>query len=226
MGRASLRAVVTPKRWSEPRWPVVLTVAVTFLAVARLPDHVRVFNPGVPALLGGGYLLVLIAASLGPLNATTAGIERWATFAIVVAGVLAVGLELSELLQMMVRRSNEVDGLKLLTTSVAIWIVNVMTFALLYWQVDRRGPAGRAQEVQVRPDWHFPQEDMDELYPEGWRPQFLDYLFLSFSTATAFSTTDVTPLARRAKLMMMAESAISLITIAMVAARAINVLGS
>ena len=79
----------------------------------------------------------------------------------------------------------------------------------------------------VRPDWHFPQTDVPpgEVAP-GWRPTYVDYLFLSFSTCTAFSTTEVSPMTRRAKMLMMLEAVISLVTITAVAARAINVLGS
>jgi uncharacterized membrane protein len=75
------------------------------------------------------------------------------------------------------------------------------------------------------PDWVFPQEGLTERAPPGWRPSFVDYLFLSFSTASAFSTTDVIPMTSRAKLLMMFQSIVSLSTIAVVAARAINILG-
>ena len=76
------------------------------------------------------------------------------------------------------------------------------------------------------PDWLFPQESAPGGVQADWRPMFVDYLFLSYSTATAFSATDVPPLTRRAKLLMMAESTISLVTMVVVASRAINVLGS
>jgi uncharacterized membrane protein len=79
----------------------------------------------------------------------------------------------------------------------------------------------------MRPDWLFPQEGAStDNVPPGWSPVFVDYLFLSYSTATAFSTTDVMPLTSRAKMMMMLESTISLMTIVVVASRAINILGN
>jgi hypothetical protein len=82
-------------------------------------------------------------------------------------------------------------------------------------------------EAGTRPNWLFPQEGApDEDVPPGWKPSFVDYLFLGYSTATAFSTTDVMPLTSRAKMLMMVESAISLATIVVIAARAINILGS
>ena len=114
-----------------------------------------------------------------------------------------------------------------LTSSVALWINNVLVFSLLYWQVDRGGPGARAADERRRPDLFFTQEGAPpDAMPHGWRPSFPDYLFLAFSTATAFSPTDVVPLTLRAKMMMMLESSISLITIVVVGARAINVLGS
>jgi hypothetical protein len=92
-------------------------------------------------------------------------------------------------------------------------------FSLLYWQLDRGGPTLRVSAAPHRPDWIFPadQASPEDLAP-GWRPQFIHYLFLGFSTATAFSTTDALPLTGRAKLAMMTESSISLVTLVVVAA--------
>jgi hypothetical protein len=115
----------------------------------------------------------------------------------------------------------------MLSSSIAIWATNVLMFSMLYWQLDRGGPTSRLSATPSRPDWIFPAEQAPEGdVPPGWRPQFIDYLFLGFSTATAFSTTDALPLTGRAKCAMMAESTISLITLAVVAARAINILGA
>jgi len=126
----------------------------------------------------------------------------------------------------MIRRTNVIDGLHLLTSSIAIWALNVTMFSLLYWQLDRGGPLGRVLAHRHR-DWIFPQDQAaPEDLPPDWRPQFIDYLFLGYSTATAFSTTDAQPLTGRAKFAMMCESTISLVTLVVVAARAINVLGS
>jgi uncharacterized membrane protein len=126
----------------------------------------------------------------------------------------------------MVRRSAEIGGLQLLTSSIAVWVTNVLMFSLLYWQIDRGGPESRANNADTKPDWLFPQVGAPDDVPPGWRPTFVDYLFLGYSTATAFSTTDVMPLTSRAKMLMMLESTISLATIVVVAARAINILGS
>jgi uncharacterized membrane protein len=106
-----------------------------------------------------------------------------------------------------------------------VWVTNVLVFSLLYWQIDRGGPEARMAHARSKPDWLFPQEGAPaEDVPPGWRPAFVDYLYLGYSTGTAFSTTDAMPLTSRAKLLMMLESTISLLTVVVVASRAINIL--
>jgi hypothetical protein len=153
-------------------------------------------------------------------------IERRVTVVFAAAAVIAMIADLALVIVEMVRRSGEVSGIQLLTSSVALWVLNVLTFSLLYWQMDRGGPEARANHASPRPDWLFPQEGAPQCVPPGWRPTFVDYLFLGYSTATAFSTTDVMPLTSRAKMLMMLESTISLATIVAVMSRAINILGS
>jgi uncharacterized membrane protein len=104
--------------------------------------------------------------------------------------------------------------------------VITLLFSLLYWRMDRGGPEARANDAGTRPDWLFPQSGAPDDAPPGWRPTFVDYLFLAYSTATAFSPTDALPLTSRAKMLMMLESSISLSTLVVVASRAINILGA
>jgi uncharacterized membrane protein len=112
----------------------------------------------------------------------------------------------------------------LLTSGGVIWLTNVLTFAVWYWELDRGGPADRATGVDPYPDFLFPQMSSPELAPRDWEPVFADYLYVSFTNATAFSPTDTLPLSRWAKLAMMLQSAVSLATAALVIARAVNVL--
>lgn len=116
-------------------------------------------------------------------------------------------------------------GTTLLLDALNIWFTNVIVFALWFWNLDRSGPALRGLHKQAVADFLFPQMTLD---PARWdarfSPGFVDYLFLSFTNATAFSPTDTMPLSQRAKLLMMAEASISLLTIALVAARAVNIL--
>jgi hypothetical protein len=127
---------------------------------------------------------------------------------------------------MVVTQSRELDGILLLSSSVGMWVSNVFTFSLLFWQIDRSGPEARMNDIGKRPDFLFPQTGVPDEAPLNWRPTFVDYLFLSFTTATAFSPTDTLPMTSRAKLMIMIESSISLTMIAVIAARAINIIGS
>jgi len=112
----------------------------------------------------------------------------------------------------------------LLVDAVNIWWTNVVAFTLWYWSIDRGGPAARGLSAHTMPDFLFPQMTMDDPRLEGWSPGFVDYLFLSFTNATAFSPTDTLPLSARAKLLMMANAGVSLLTLALVAARAVNIL--
>jgi uncharacterized membrane protein len=112
----------------------------------------------------------------------------------------------------------------LLLTGAAIWGTNVIAFALWYWEFDRGGPVARAVAPRAHPDFLFVQMQSPELAPPDWEPAFLDYLYLSFTNATAFSPTDVMPLSRWAKMGMLIQSAISLVTVALVIARAVNIL--
>jgi hypothetical protein len=134
---------------------------------------------------------------------------------------------LANLIDAMVHRSTEITGVQLLASSIGVWNINILVFSLLYWQLDRGGPEARVHHAGRRADWFFPQESAPvEDVPAGWGATYVDYLYLAYSTATAFSTTEVAPLTHRAKLSMMLESSISLATILLVAARAINILGA
>jgi hypothetical protein len=108
----------------------------------------------------------------------------------------------------------------LLLNGGAIRLTNVIVFALWYWEADRGGPAARANAREDYPDFLFPQMTTPEMVGGDWEPYFVDYLYLSFTNATAFSPTDTMPLSRWAKLTMMAQSAVSLLIVALVVARA------
>ena len=101
-------------------------------------------------------------------------------------------------------------------------MTNVIAFSLWYWELDRGGPAERAARSGVRPTFAFPENTLPELAPEGWMPTYPDYLYLSFTTATAFSPTDAVPVRTWAKMTMMVESGMSLLVGILVLARAVN----
>jgi uncharacterized membrane protein len=114
---------------------------------------------------------------------------------------------------------------ELLTAGAAVWLTNVLAFALIYWELDRGGPAARAAARRTRPDFLFAQMQSPQLGDPDWEPQFVDYLYLSFTNAAAFSPTDVLPLSRWAKMTMMVQSAVALAVVVLVVARAVSVLG-
>jgi hypothetical protein len=210
----------------EPRWPVALAIVAVVFLVVLMPERIRLFPAWFPYVVGIALILPMAGVGL------TAGKARWLrverTIMLLFVVVMGVGtlVNLANLIGTMVRRSAEIGGVQLLTSSIAAWVTNVLTFSLLYWQIDRGGPEARVNNASTRPDWLFPQTGAPEDAPPDWRPTFVDYLFLGFSTATAFSPTDALPLTSRAKMLMMLESTISLVTIVVVASRAINILGN
>ncbi len=110
----------------------------------------------------------------------------------------------------------EIEAPRLLASSVSIWLTNVLTFALLYWTIDGGGPERRLRDPEAVRDFAFPSSLR--------RPRYPEYLFLAFTTATAFSPTDTMPLTTRVRMLMLLESAVSLVALAITAARAINIL--
>jgi hypothetical protein len=211
----------------ESRWPVALAILSACLLLEVLPQRLRILPAWVLWASAGVVLTPLALVALESSKTFWQRLETVIILAFVAFAGLANLAFLTVLLRDIIGRSTPVSGLTLLSSSVALWCVNVLMFSLLYWQMDRGGPNQRTDAIDALRDWSFPQDSAPpgEVRP-GWRPTYPDYLFLSFSTATAFSTTEVAPFTVRAKMLMMAEAAISLMTLALVAARAINILGS
>jgi uncharacterized membrane protein len=119
----------------------------------------------------------------------------------------------------------EVTGRQLLFSGAALWITDTVAFGLAFWELDSGGPVARAlTDAPRKPDFQFPQDENPELAREDWAPRLWDYFYVSLTNSIAFSPTDVMPLTRLAKTFMAAESALSAITILLVAARAVNIL--
>ena len=176
--------------------------------------------PVVEALLVAGLVLA------DPVRLTTES-KDLRFLALGVIGV--VGLVNAVSLVLLVRKllaGGFDNGATLLGAAAAVWLTNVVVFGLLYWELDRGGPLGRVGARPASPyaDLQFPQDASPDIAPPGWRPDFYDYLFVSLTASTAFSPTDTMPLTRRAKLLMGSQSLISLLTVGLVAARAVNVL--
>jgi hypothetical protein len=210
----------------EPRWPVVLVILALLALVAVMPDHYRLLPFWAPFVIAITGCVPIVAVAYSGRK------SRWLTIEAVILKLISIfvillgTLSLTVLIRDIILASPETTGLELLTSSVIIWSCNVTGFSLLYWQVDGGGPSGRRQADTCPVDWLFAQAAAPERVPSDWRSTFADYLFLAFSTATAFSTTDTLPLTVRAKLLMMLEAMISMIILVVIASRAINVLGS
>lgn len=208
------------------RWEASTASVAAALLFIPLPGLLR---PG-PAWLP----TALVALMLIPVTLVQAAMYReggWdppprlvRMLALALLGLIALGeaLVLARLLQQLPLIS---QGTVLFRSALLIWGINLLVFALSYWELDGGGPARRAAITCLPGDFLFPQQ-MDEKLNEGWSPEFLDYLFLAFNTATAFSPTDTMILSRPAKVLMMTQSSISLLTIGLVVARGVNIIGS
>lgn len=210
----------------EPRWPVALATIAILSFLIILPGRLRLFPTWILLLLPALLIVPMAALSLTAAKARWLRIESIATllFLLIVGSSICIGLK--ELFSRMLHPTADLTGLQLLSSSVAVWVTNMLVFSIAYWRTDRGGPEARGNPASTKPDWLFAQPGTTGDAPSDWRPSFVDYLFLAFSTATAFSATGDLPLTTRAKLLMMLESTISLVTIITVAARAINILGS
>ncbi len=207
----------------ESRWPASVAVAAAVALQFTIPRHLM-FRPHwllpVVALL---LLAALLVANPMRINRQSTSIRRSSLLMIAVLSV-ANAWSAVKLIRGLVEGSEGHVAGPLLNNGGAIWLTNVIIFALWYWEFDRGGPAARANAVVGHQDFLFPQMTSPELAPSDWEPAFADYFYLSFTNATAFSPTDVMPLSRWAKMAMLVQSAVSLSIGALVIARAVNIL--
>jgi uncharacterized membrane protein len=209
----------------ESRVPVMCALAVAIVLTALLPmrvaNHPRWLLPGLASIL---FLIVL---AVNPYKSPDRARQlRPLTFALLAVVSLGNAASAARLVVDLVNGEGIRSPDTLLLTGGAIWATNMIIFAIWYWEFDGGGPGGRAMNMKPRPDFLFPQMQSPEFAPEDWEPHFVDYLYLSFTNATAFSPTDVMPLAPWTKLTMMAQSIVSLTVVVLVVARAVNVLGT
>jgi len=213
--------------FSEPRWPIALAL-LTFIAITIV---LRVAQPHRESLgphwLVPGIEIALLVVLLASDPARVRRQRRWLrkvaiglVLALVVMALLSAGVLIVDL----IRGGKVTDSAtSLLASGALIWLGNVLVFSLLYWMLDSGGPLARWRGEHEYPDFAFTQQQNPELAPPGWRPQYVDYLILGFTTSTAFSPTDVLPMARWSKLTMALQSLLSLTVIGLVIARAVNV---
>ncbi len=149
--------------------------------------------------------------------------RRWLSLSVIAIVSAANGASIILLVHLLVNGASA-NAPVLLRAAVHMWVVNVLLFALWFWQLDGGGPLARPTTPPHERDFLFPQQTEPALLVGGWAPKFLDYLFVSFTNSSAFSPTDALPLSRWAKMLMLVQSAISLSLAVMVVARAVNIL--
>jgi uncharacterized membrane protein len=216
------------KTEGEVRWPVALVTAVGIALQLAVPERLLIVSPAwVFPAAQGVLLIVLVAVNPHRINRESTFL-RWLSLALAAMISLANGYSAALLCIGITRGTMGKDPRQLLVTGAFIWLTNIVVFGLWYWEFDRGGPVARALNLQNRyPDFQFPQMTSPPMMvPPDWEPAFFDYLYLAFTNATAFSPTDVMPLSRWAKLAMTVQSLISIVTVALVVARAVNILPS
>jgi uncharacterized membrane protein len=212
----------TPESYT---WPLVAIVIVILPQVLVPNDHRVGPPPLVPIVEAAAFLaMLLIAAKPGPVPRGARPFVL-SLFCVLILANAAATIRLV----LLVLDGGKVDGAsltanRLLIAGALVLTTNIVTFALLYWQLDSGGPTGRAADPMPYPDFHFPQTSAGGLAAPGWQPRFHDYLYLAFTSALAFSPTDTLPLVGRAKALMAMQSVISLSVLVVVLARVINIL--
>ncbi|MEY2443558.1 MAG: hypothetical protein QOC57_2274 [Ilumatobacteraceae bacterium] len=206
----------------ESIWPARAAVAAATALQVTLPNQYEIppnwLLPTLGVLLGVGLSIA------HPKRITRHSPQlRIVSILLIVVITLANAGSAGRLIFALLQGRAHEDAPKLLLIGGAIWLTNVIVFGMWYWNLDRGGPAARAQALKPYPDFLFPQMTVVDLSPPDWQPEFFDYLYLSFTNAAAFSPTDTMPLARWAKLAMMLQSIVSLGTVVLVIARAVNI---
>ncbi|MGH7685530.1 MAG: hypothetical protein ACREN2_01735 [Candidatus Dormibacteria bacterium] len=203
-------------------WPARASVLVAMSLYLVLPDLLIPYPRWIVPTLEGSVLIVL---SIVVPHRTTDDHPARRVLAIVLIGIvsaantLSLGLLIHELLA-----GRAQLGRELIFSSIAIWLTNVIAFGLWYWELDRGGPFERHSRAHREPDFLFPQMATPGAGRPTWAPSFMDYMYVSLTNATAFSPTDTMPLTLWAKSLMTVQSLASLLTVAVVAARAVNIL--
>jgi len=211
--------------YAETRWPMAAAVAVAMGLTVLLPDSLRMAQPWVLPTISGVLLVALLAGDPGQISRRTTSL-RVASIALITVLSLGTVWSTVRLVADIIDGGSATDSApELLQASGCVWVGSIIAYALLYFELDCGGAAARAEWMPRTPDLAFPQQLTSELGLESWRPRFGDYLYLGLTNATAFSPTDVMPLAPWAKLVMSVQALTSLAIVGLVVARAVNVLG-
>jgi uncharacterized membrane protein len=211
-----------PPAQSEPFWPAQATILCAIALQLLLPERLTIGPTWLVPALEGALLLGMFLATPRELeheHPVRRGVALSLTAFVSAANVFS----LAELTHFLLHHGSP-NGRELIVAGVLIWLTNFLIFGLWYWETDRGGPGRRAAGHDGPPDFLFPQMTDDAIEPKGWRPMFIDYLYVSLTNAMAFSPTDTMPLTPTAKSIMGIQSLVSLVTIGLIVSRAINIL--
>jgi uncharacterized membrane protein len=208
------------------RWPAAVAVLCGVVLFFLLPDRLKT-GLGPRYLVPTLELLLLLPLALTTVRREWGDAQTWARpLALSLIAILnAMNIYTLVVLVNLLTRGGHASGHDLLLAGANVWLTNVIVFGLWYWELDRGGPIARCNRYHREPDFLFPQMTAHGATPGAWMPSFVDYLYVSFTNATAFSPTDTMPLTEWAKILMMIQSAASLLTVGLVLARAVNILG-
>ena len=211
-----------PPAAAEPAWPAQATVLAAIALQLTLPERLTVGPSWLLPALEGALLVGLFMATPNKLEGEHP--RRRSLALAMIAFVTGANIfSLSALTHFLLHHHTH-HPRELLIAGVLIWLTNFLIFALWYWELDRGGPGKRAAGHDQAPDFLFPQMSDDRIEPLNWRTRFIDYLYVSLTNATAFSPTDTMPLTPMAKGVMGIQSLVSLVTLGLIVARAVNVL--
>jgi uncharacterized membrane protein len=209
----------------DPRAPVVITLLIAIALPILMPDQ---FSPGKGYPFSAIEAILLVAMLLTDPGRIDARSARVRAIRIAIIGVLVLGAAwatIALIVDILDGRSTTHTAGKLLLAGALVFAYIAIAFAFLYWEFDSGGPGRRAHTVLKHPDFAFPQHANPDLAPPGWRPVFLDYLYVGITNSIAFSPTDTMPLTHWAKLAMAVQSLVALAVLGLVIASAVNVLG-
>ena len=206
----------------EQRWPVTVVVLIVIYLQVTLPSSLNIKFPIAVCVVE--VVLLALVTVLNP-NRINQHLPTPRTLGLVLAGLMTASnlVSIVRLISSLLH-GGVTDALSLVASGGSIWFTNVVVFGLWYWEFDRGGPGARAEARYQVPDFMFPQMSDPDLAEPNWNSRFFDYLYISFTNSSAFSPTDVLPLTRWAKALMLIQSVTSLIVVALVIARGVNIL--
>jgi uncharacterized membrane protein len=206
----------------EHRWPVSIVVLLVIALQYLLPRPFSLSLQLPICLIEAILLLIIFLVNPRRISAHLLSIRVLSVILITVMSLsnTASAIKLIDA----ILSKGVTDARSLFLSGGSIWLTNVVVFGLWFWELDRGGPGSRAQAKNPYPDFIFPQMSDPRYAPESWHPNFFDYLYTSFTNASAFSPTDVMPLTRWAKMLMLLQSMTALLMVGLVIARAVNIL--